>query len=107
VVNDKKIKAVAREIAQEFEMGLGNLKLSAAEGALVDRASERIAKCGILAIGATPAALRTLAIERDLSLATLANVGVAKAIDAENLMREVALRVILRFVKAGLAIAVA
>jgi hypothetical protein len=101
----EQIEQLGSEIVDGFKAKLGDLKLTAEESALVQRVSQRLASVAVYWPGASDEAKQTLAMQRDAALATLANLSVAKAIEAERLMREAVYESVAKALKMGLGLA--
>lgn len=98
------ISRAGREIADRFLRRLATADLSAEDVAVVDRAATRLAAAAILAPGSTVDTFQLLVLDRDAALAALANLEAAKAIDADQLIRQTALDVILGAIRVGIGI---
>ena len=101
----KQIKDLGVQITADFLKKAGTLKLSPDEAALVARAAQRLAYVAIYLPGADQATHITLAIQRDAALATLANLSVTKAIQAEQIMRQSVFDAVARSLKIGMGLA--
>lgn len=101
------IAALGKQIASEFVVKLKDLKLSQAEQSLIDRAGQRLAAAAVLSPGAPREVQDRLAIDRDNAVAVMANVLAAKAIQAEQLIRQTAFEVLARSVQLALGLVVA
>ncbi len=101
----QQIQQLGSQIVDSFKAKLGSLKLSAEESALIQRVSERLASIAVCLPGASDESKQTLAMQRDAALATLQNMAVAKAIEAEKLMREAVYESVAKALKMGLGLA--
>lgn len=101
------IANLGKAISTEFLARVQGLNLDATEQALVDRATHRLAAAAILSPGATPEVIARLALDRDSSLAVMANLLAAKAVQAEQIMRQTAYDVIDKLIQIAIGAAIA
>jgi len=101
----EQIQQLSSEIVDSFKARLGELKLTAEELVLIQRVAQRLASVAIHLPGADDATKIGLSMQRDAALATLQNLTVAKAIEAERLMREAVYESVAKALKIGLGLA--
>lgn len=100
------IKELGAEIAAEFLKRVTEVKLAPDEIALMERAAQRLAYVAIHLPGANDTDKGLLTLQRDAALATLGNLSVTKAIQAEQIMRQAAFDAVAKALKMGLGLAV-
>ena len=98
------VAQLGQEILTAFKSRIGDVKLSADEMDLIQRASERLAFVSVYSLGASDTNKGLLTMQRDAALATLENIGIAKAIQAAAIMREVANEIASKAIKLGLGL---
>lgn len=102
------LKTLAQSIASDFLTSLkGAATLSPDEQQIVARCSETLAEAAAYAPGADADTQETLRIKAALAYATLGNLGVAHAIDAEAAMRAAVYNAIIKGLGVVLGAAVA
>jgi hypothetical protein len=101
------INELGKQIATEFVARLKGLRLTEAEQALVDRAAVRVSASAVLSPGAPKEVQDRLAMDRDNAIAVMANVLVAKSIQAEQLFRQTAFDVLTKAIQIAIGVALA
>ena len=103
----QQVKNLGKDIANEFVSGLKGLVPNAEESAIIFRTANRLAYASTQSIGASPEMLVGIKIGTDMDIATLANLAVAKQIDAITLARKSVESVVMKSVTLGLQVLVA
>lgn len=102
-----KIDQAAKEILVAFENRLRNLKLTEEDRPLVERASTTMAEVGIYSPFVDAETVKALKVKRDGAIAVLANISVAKSINAATLFQQTAYTVISSMLRIGIEILIA
>ncbi|MGE5609177.1 MAG: hypothetical protein ACM359_07975 [Bacillota bacterium] len=101
----QQIQQLGNEIVDGFKAKIGELKLTTDELALIQRVAQRLAYVAMYLPGADEVTKGVLAMQRDAALATLQNMTVAKAVEAERMMREAIGEAVAKALQMGLGLA--